>query len=96
MNLEDEAMRWLYAVSLRSPVSAIDVALGMLLAVFLVSLWRLGRAARRQRRGREPDSAVRRPARPHDGARAGGAPVRSGPIPSARIMGAERRVVGRS
>ena len=97
MNLEDEAMRWLYALSLRSSVSAIEAALGTLLAAFLVSLWRLARAALRHHRGRRHEAAARASARLHDAARAvASAPARPAPIPSARIMGVERRVAGRS
>ena len=96
MTLGDEAMRWLYAVSLRSSLSAVDTALLALLAIFLVVVWRLATAVLRQHRG--PVTPTIRAATRPDGARAGGGtPLRpAGPMHSARILGGERRSIGRS
>ena len=96
MTLGDEAMRWLYAVSLRSSLSAVDTALLALLAIFLVVVCRLATAVLRQHRGgvTPPLRSAPRP----DGARAGGGtPLRPpGPMPSARVLGGEHRLIGRS
>jgi hypothetical protein len=44
MSIEEEAMRWAYALSLRPFLFALDVVLAVLLIVFLVVAWRLRRA----------------------------------------------------
>jgi hypothetical protein len=97
MSLEEEAMRWLYAASLRPSVFAVDAALGVLLAVFLVVVWRLMRAAPRRRSEHEPPTLFRLVRR-----RAGakgfgpvGKAVRPVPVASTRALGVERQSVGR-
>ena len=96
MTLGDEAMRWVYAVSLRSSRSAGDAALLTLLAVFLVVVWRLAAALFRQHGG--PVTPTIRTATRPDGARASaGTPLRPpGPMHSARVLGGERRSIGGS
>ena len=97
MTLEDEAMRWLYAVSQRSDVLVVDTALVALLAVFLVVAWRLTRTLLQKPRERGRVTPPRRAAhRPNETRPGGGTPLRPGPMPSARILGGEHRLVGRS
>lgn len=95
MTLEEEAMRWLYAASLHASVSAIDVVLGALLAVFLVVAIRLIRVLVRPRREGGSATLIRAERRP-DGARtSSSAPIRPGPMASAHVMGGEHRMAGR-
>jgi hypothetical protein len=96
MTLEDEAMRWLYAVSLRTSAFALDLVLGLLLTLFVVVVWRLTWAVLRRDFDRELAAPPLRSARRPDGARSPGAPsARPGPLPGARISGAERQLVSR-
>jgi len=94
MTLEEEAMRWLYAASLHASLSAVDVALGTLLALFLVAAVRLIRVLARQRRESGSATLIRSERRP-DGGRPSGGPIRPSPMASARVLGGERRVAGR-
>jgi hypothetical protein len=95
MSVEDEAMRWLYALSLRPGVFALDLALGVLLIVFVVAAWRLTSALAPRRF--DTNASHARPLRPAtrlDGASAlgnAGTVVRPDPAPTARGLVAGRR-----
>jgi hypothetical protein len=94
MSLEDEAMRWLYAVSQHSTGFALDMGLGLLLTAYVMVVWRLVTTVLRQRREGEPATPALCSTRRPDGALAGGS-IRSGPMTSTRVVGAERRLAGR-
>ena len=95
MTLEEEAMRGLYAASLHASVSTVDVVLGTLLAVFVVVAVRFVRVLVRPRRESESATLLRSERGPDGGRPRGGAPIRPGPMASARVLGGERRVAGR-
>lgn len=95
MSVEEEAMRWIYALSLWPGATALDVALAFLLIVFLVAAWRLMRALVPRRFDSNPshDRALRSATR-LDGFRApgnAGTTARPDPTPALPGLVAGRR-----